>query len=103
MSNAEWAIQSLKSEIEKLKAENERLKKRLSGFQHNHITRDIKDKGECPACDRHHEKSEITKLTQKNETMKKAVEQLKTFGYQSQFSIIDEALQEAEQECEGAK
>lgn len=88
------------SEIEKLKAENERLRKRLAGFQHNHFTRDIKDKGECPACDRHHEKAEITKLTQQNEIMKEALELVKDkapwCGCMDASGIASTALQESE-------
>ena len=26
--------------------------------EHNHITRDIKPQGECPACDRYHQQAE---------------------------------------------
>lgn len=59
---AGWQIceDSLTSQFEALKKENERLKKRLSGFCHNHPTRDIKEKGKCPACDRDHEKQKLT-------------------------------------------
>lgn len=48
-------------------AEIEKLKKRLAAFSHNHITRDIKDKGQCPACDQYHLKAE-------NERYRKALE-----------------------------
>lgn len=57
--------------VEQLKAE---LKKRLSGYQHNHITRDIKEKGKCPACDLHHDKGEIEQLKSKLEKAKKGLE-----------------------------
>lgn len=51
--------------VEQLKFENDQLKKLMSGYQHNHITRDIKEKGKCPACDAHHDKSEIQQLKSK--------------------------------------
>lgn len=55
-------VVGLEENLLKVKEENEKLKKRLSGYQHNHITRDIKEKGKCPACDLHHDKSEIQQL-----------------------------------------
>lgn len=64
------------SAYEQLKAENERLKKRLSGHQHNHITRGIKEKGNCPACDLHHDKAEIQQLKSKLKIAKIALENI---------------------------
>ena len=46
--------------------------------KHNYITRDIKDLGQCPACDEHHNKYYLKKgyenLQQENERLKKALE-----------------------------
>lgn len=53
------------SYAKELEAEVERLKKRLAPYQHNHFTRDIKEKGVCPSCDRYHEKQERKSLTEK--------------------------------------
>lgn len=52
--------------LREAQAEIEKLKKRLAAFSHNHITRDIKDKGQCPACDQYH-------LKEENERYRKAL------------------------------
>ena len=45
--------------------------------KHNHITRDIKELGQCPACDEHHNKYYLKKgyenLQQENEQLKQAL------------------------------
>ena len=55
----------LRQNLEELNKENEKLKKRLSAYQHNHITRDIKDKGDCPACDQYHLRQDLKAAKEK--------------------------------------
>jgi hypothetical protein len=45
--------------------EIERLSKRLKGLGHNHVTRDIKEPGECPRCDNYHNARKVADLERK--------------------------------------
>ena len=72
----EEVCDALAAEKSALEKSRERLQKRLSAFDHNHVTRDIKPRGECPSCDRYHDKSELTALKAKLEDAESIINDL---------------------------
>lgn len=64
----------LERDYDQLQKENEQYKKEFAKFNHNHMTRDIKNQGQCPACDRYHEKQELKKLQAQNREFREALE-----------------------------
>jgi len=64
--------------VEQLTKQLESCQAQLKLHLHNHITRDIKPRGECGACDRYHDlemrAEEIKRLTRKLEVAKKALQ-----------------------------
>ncbi|MFN7454341.1 MAG: hypothetical protein ACK5RO_06735, partial [Pseudobdellovibrionaceae bacterium] len=53
--------------------EIERLSKRLKGLGHNHVTRDIKEPGECPRCDNYHNARKVADPERKLSVAKEAM------------------------------
>lgn len=69
----------MKTRIEELEQQIENLKKRLSGFNHNHVTRVIKPLGECWACDLLHYKQQLEAEKKKSADL---LEALKFYAYE---------------------
>ena len=67
------AYQQLEKE---LAAANKKLERLRKAHSHNHFTRDIKERGECPACDRYHEKYELKAANEKLEIATKTINQM---------------------------
>lgn len=61
------ALEALAAEVKRLRRRSERLRR---SYCHNHMTRDIKDRGECPACDRYHVSAEVERLRGENARLK---------------------------------
>ena len=80
-------------------------------MNHNHITRDIKPKGQCPACDEYHNKRSPKKLTKwesgqeitmANDALLRAIKELKKSDYielQIACEKARELLVEAYEDC----
>jgi hypothetical protein len=93
--------------VEILWPEIERLSKRLKGLGHNHVTRDIKEPGECPRCDNYHNARKVADLERKLAVAKEALKNINKEelnsqrpggGYSKSARISFEALKKIEEE-----